>query len=147
MKYRIVVDAPIEGLFKALIQPAMEAYENVKKKTPTEEQLQHGLSYQVPVAGSKPVKYATIKILKYEKPHVFSMEYTSSTFHKIDTMWLSSTDTGKVEILTQHMEETIRNGQIICSKGKDDPDTIKSMSLMEIAKYRRLASAVKKGLL
>ena len=62
-------------------------------------------------------------------------------------MWLSSTDTGKVEIITQHMEETIRNGQVIRSKGKEDADTIKSMSLMEMAKYRRLASAVKKGLL
>ena len=109
--------------------------------------MQHGLSYQAPIAGSKPVKYATIKILKCEKPHVFSMEYTSSTFHKIDTMWLSSTDTGKVEIITQHMEETIRNGQVIRSKGKEDADTIKSMSLMEMAKYRRLASAVKNGLL
>ena len=75
------------------------------------------------------------------------MEYTSSTFHKIDTMWLSSTDTDKVEIITQHMEETIRNGQVIRSKGKEDADTIRSMSLMEMAKYRRLASAVKKGLL
>ena len=147
MKKRIVLDAPIDQLFDAFISPTLEAYTQSKKKEPDEEALKHGLSFQVLVPGAKQTKYATVKVLKYDKPHLFSMEYTSSTFHKIDTMWLKETDKNKVEVISQHMEENIRNGKVVKSKGKDDMDKIVPMPLFERAKYMRLASAVKKGLL
>ena len=147
MKYRIVLDAPIEKLFPALISPTIEGFRKAKKRNPTEEELEHGLKFQVEVQNSKQKRFADVRILKYEKPHVFSMEYRSSTFHKIDTVWLKETAKGKTEVITEHYEEKIRDGKIISSKGKEDPDRIRPVSFWERRKYQRLAYAVRKGML
>lgn len=145
MKRRIVLDAPIDKLYVALISPTIEGYKTVKHKEPTEEELKHGLTYQIEVQKSKPKRYATVKVLKYDKPHLFSMEYTSSAYHKIDSVWLNETADSKTEVLSEHMEERIKDGKVISSKGKDNSDTIKPVSLFERRKYIRLAYAVKKG--
>ena len=145
MKRRIILDAPIEELFNALISPTIENYKNVKHKNPTEEQLKYGLTYQVEVPNSKPKRYATVKVLKYDKPHQFSMEYKSSAYHKIDSLWLNKMDNGKTEVITEHKEESIKNGKVVSSRGQDDSDVIKPVSLFERGKYMRLAYAIKKG--
>lgn len=147
MKKRILLDAPIDKLYDTLISPTIEAYTNSKKKAPEEEALKHGLTFQVVVPNSRPTKYASIKILKYDKPHIFSMEYTSPTFHKIETIWLKENENHKVELIVEHIEERIQNGKVIKEKGKEYKDKVVPMSLFERGKYVRLASAVKKGLL
>ncbi len=145
MKRKIVLKAPIDQLFTALVSPTIEGYQSIKNRKPTEEELKHGLTYQTVVQGSNPKRYATIKVLKYEKPFVFSMEYTSSTFHKIDTISLQEKSNGKTELITERIEERIKNGKIISSKGKDDSNIIKHVSFWEAQKYRRLANALNKG--
>ncbi len=147
MKRRIVLNAPIDKLFPALISPTLEGYRTVKNKLPTDDELKHGLTYQIEVQGAKPKRYATVKVLKYEKPHIFSMEYTSSAFHKIDTVWLNETTDGKTELISEHMEERIKDGKVISSKGKDDSNVIKPVSFWDRGKYKKLAYAVKKGLI
>ena len=146
MKHRIILDAPIDELFKALISPTIENYKTVKHKEPSEDELKRGLTYQVEVQNSKPRRYATVKVLKYDKPHQFSMEYKSSTYHKIDSVWLSETTNNKTEVITEHKEERLNNGKVISSKGYDDENVIKPVSLFERGKYMRLANAIKKGM-
>ncbi len=147
MKRRIVLNVPIDKLYAALISPTLESYRTTKKKLPTEDELKHGLTFQIEIQGTKPKRYATIKVLKYEKPHVFSMEYTSPTFHKIDTIHLTETNNNKTELITEHIEEKLKDGKVVSTKGKDDSDTIKPVSLWERSKYKRLAYAINKGLL
>ncbi len=147
MKRRIVLNAPIDKLFPALISPTVEGYKMVKKKDPTDDELKHGLTYQIEVQGSKPKRYATVKVLKYDKPNVYSMEYSSSAYHKIDTVWLKEVAPGKTEVITEHMEERIKDGKVISSKGKNDSDVIKPVSIWDRHKYKQLEIAIKKGLI
>lgn len=145
MKHRITLHCDRDGLFTALTGPFIESYEEVKKRKPSETELERGLAFQTRVASDpKHVRYANVKVLKYKRPEVFSSEYRSETYHKVTTFTLEEVDAEHTTLIYEMIEEKIRNGAVVQTRGDKDPDKITGVPLLERRKYLNLATAVRK---
>ena len=146
MKHKITLRCDMDGLYKALTSPLIESYEEVKKKTPSEDELKHGLTFQTRVTtDTKNKRYATVKVLKYDRPHQFKTEYRSDTYHKITTFVLEDAGNEHTSLTYELIEEKIRNGTVVQTRGNENPDKTGSVPLLERRKYLRLAEAIRKN--
>ena len=153
MKIRVKVKCEIDKMFDAMTAPVRQGYYDAKKAYPTEDQMAHGLTYtsKVTTGNAKTDKkmgerYATIKVKKYERPNHYSMEYNSSTYHKIDSAELNKIDDIHTEIIYESYSEQIKNGNVIKTMGSVDSDQIKNIGFLEKMRFDRMAADARKSL-
>lgn len=143
MKYQLNLKCDQEYLFDFLTKDLKETYYKTKKSNSVE--ITKGLTFSTEVTISKKVKkYATIKVLEYEKPRLFTMDYRSEDYHKISSLELVKLSDDKTKLIYEMLEEKIVSGKVEKSTGSYGSEEIKNASFFTKLQYRDVASMLRK---
>lgn len=142
MRYRLVLRCDQEYLFNFLTKDLKQTFNQTKKAKTTE--ISKGLTFSTKVDVSKKVsKYVTVKVLEFDKPHKFAMEYTSDTYHKISNFEINKIDEYRVEFIYEMLEEKIADDKVIKTTGSYLSNEIKKAPLTARFQYMDIAAMLR----
>ncbi len=144
MKYQMRIQGTCEEVFQALAVHLAQEYEIAKGKKLNLEELHKGYTFSKDVSNPKGKgnRLATIKLLAYDFPHEYAMEYKSSMYHKISSISMKQISEDQVELVVSVMEEKLKDGIVVKTKGSEDvlkkaPFFLKRQFQTMVKKYRK----------
>lgn len=112
-KEKIILKCTQEEFFKATIQDFKNQYASIKGKELDDESIVKGFSFSTKLPMKKHqtvVNKATYKVLEYEYPKIFVMEYKSKTYHKVISAEMKELDEDSIEVLFGSFDEKLKDG-------------------------------------
>lgn len=148
MKYRMIIQANQKEMFEVFQENFLNEYFVEKGKLLPAEKLTKGFTFQKNIAKDKRkghIRLATVKILDYQYPSVYRVEYISDRYRKITGVILKQLDEKKLEILVEEVLEKAvmnENGKIEYLSESKETDQVKKASLWKKYQYKYLARSI-----
>lgn len=148
MKYRMVIHANQNEMFEVFQENFLNEYFVEKGKLLPVEKLIKGFSFQKNVAKDKRkghIRLATVKILDYQYPSVYRVEYISDRYRKITGVNLKQLDEKRLEIITEEVLEKAvmnENGKTEYISEIKESNQIKNASWWKKVQYKYLARSI-----
>lgn len=148
MKYRMVIRANQNELFEVFQENFLNEYFVEKGKLLPVEKLKKGFTFQKNIARDKRkghIRLATVKILDYQYPSVYRVEYISDRYRKVTGVALKQLDDTKLEILVEEILEKAvmdESGRLEYLSEIKESDQVKKASLWKKIQYQYLARSI-----
>ncbi len=148
MKYKMIIKANQEEMFDAFSENFRNEFFMEKGKILPEEKIQKGFTFQKNVSKDKrkqQARFATVKVLMFDKPNKYRVEYTSDRYHKITGIELKQLDEKKLEIIVEEVLDKIvnNNGKMEYVSEIKESNEVKRASLWLKFQYKYLARSIR----
>ncbi|MGN1343846.1 MAG: DUF3284 domain-containing protein [Traorella sp.] len=148
MKYRLQIKANQKEYFDVYTENFCNEYYMEKGKILPKEKIVKGFTFQKNISKDKrkaQLRLATIKVLEYDYPNKYRVEYISDRYRKITGIELRQIDENQLEIIAEEVMDKIiqnENGQKEYVSEIKESDEIKKASFFKKYQYRYLARSI-----
>ena len=149
MKYRMVIQANQNEMFHVFMENFRDEYFMEKGKILPIEKVKKGFTFQKNISRDKRKKQqrrATVKVLDFQCPSLYKVEYISDRYRKVTGVMMNQLDDNRLEIIL----EEIMDKSVIDEHGKSEwipqisaSDEIKKASWWKKFQYKYLARSIK----
>lgn len=117
MKYRLVLKCSAEDIFEGLRTQLMMQYELAKQEKADPNMFVKGFTFEKKAGTGRgpawannqpqdgPMRIATMKVLEYDPPYRYGVEYTSSQYQSTRVIHMTTLENGELEVLYDFVEK------------------------------------------
>ena len=149
MKYIMTLNVSCDDLFDAYVNNLIDDYFAAKGKLLKKEKIIQGFTYEKNISKDKRKKqaqYATVKVLKIDRPSVYKTEYISNRYHRIMGLEMRPISENKTELVYEIVQDIYNNSDRDSNNISVDipfSDKIKKASLWKKYQFNYLCKSIR----
>ena len=139
IKQKMIIECSTKDFFNEIVLGLKEQYKSLKGEYPTQD-IQEGFSFKVKLKKKdEVVGKGVYRVLKYDYPYHYCLEYTSHRFYKIVSAELEPIDETHAQLLFGEFSEKLKDGKKPKPTGEDKIINAKLMTKLSVRKMVKSA--------